>query len=71
MGPKPRAGARNGPPSSSACDAARPAWRAVAAAWRGRDQDTLALTAAALGALVAATLVTFAIFQILAAVLGP
>ena len=38
--------------------AARPAWRAVASAWSGSDQVTLALSAAALGALVAATLVT-------------
>ncbi|MGO9713440.1 MAG: hypothetical protein ACLQBL_31575 [Polyangiaceae bacterium] len=50
--------------------AARPTWRAVASAWSGRDPDTLALSAAALGALVATTLVTFALFQLLAAVLG-
>jgi hypothetical protein len=50
--------------------AARPTWGAVASAWAGRTQDTLALSAAALGALVASTLVTFAVFQILAAALA-
>jgi hypothetical protein len=50
--------------------AARPAWRAIASAWNGRNQDTVALTSAALGALVASTLVTFALFQILAAALA-
>jgi hypothetical protein len=50
--------------------AARPAWRAVGSAWSGRNQDTVALTSAALGALVACTLVTFAVFQILAAALA-
>lgn len=50
--------------------AARPAWRAVASAWSGSDQVTLALSAAALGALVAATLVTLAVFQVLATALA-
>jgi hypothetical protein len=49
---------------------ARPTWRAVASAWHGRDEDTLGLSAAALGALVATTLVTLAVFQILAAALA-
>jgi hypothetical protein len=50
--------------------AARPTWRAVASAWSGRDQDTVALTATAIGALAASTLVTFAIFQLFAAALA-
>ncbi len=50
--------------------AAEPTWRAVACAWRGQTQDTLALLVAALGALVASTLVTFAVFQLLAAALA-
>jgi hypothetical protein len=50
--------------------AARPAWAAISSAWSGRDQDTVALTSAALGALVAATLVTFALFQLLAVALA-
>jgi hypothetical protein len=50
--------------------AARPAFRAVASAWSGTDQETLALGVAALGALVTSTLVTLAVFQILATALG-
>jgi hypothetical protein len=50
--------------------AAHPGLRAAMAAWRGTGQDTVALTASALGALVASTLLAFALFQILAAALA-
>jgi hypothetical protein len=50
--------------------AARPALRAFAAAWTGQDAEIVAATAASIGALIAATLVTFGLFQLLAAALG-
>ncbi len=51
--------------------AARPAWRAFASAWSGdAGEATFALLSAAAGALVISTLVTFALFQILAAALA-
>jgi hypothetical protein len=49
---------------------AGPALRAGDAAWRGTGHDTLTLTTAALGALVAATLLGFALFQLFAAALA-
>jgi hypothetical protein len=70
MGPETSAGCAQWAALVVGAYAARPSLRAGMAAWSGRDQDTLALTAAALGALVAATLVTFALFQVLAAALA-
>jgi hypothetical protein len=70
MGPETSAGCAQWAALVVGAYAARPAWRAVTSAWSGRDNDTLALTAAALGALVASTLVTLAIFQLFAAALA-
>ena len=70
MGPETSAGCSQWAALVVGAYAARPAWRAFSSAWSGRDPETLALTAAALGALVASTLVTFAFFQILAAALA-
>jgi hypothetical protein len=67
MGPETSAGCAQWAALLVGAFTARPTWRAIAAAWSGRDEDILALSSAALGALVASTLVTFAIFQILAA----
>jgi len=49
---------------------ARPAWHAVHAAWSGSGPDAVSLTTAALGELIATTLVMFALFQLLAAALA-
>jgi hypothetical protein len=49
---------------------ARPSWHAALAAWSGRGADVVSLTAAALGELMATTLVTFALFQLLAVALA-
>jgi hypothetical protein len=70
MGPETSAGCMQWAALVVGAYVARPAWRAISAAWSGRDQDTLALTTAALGSLVALTLVVFAFFQILAAALA-
>ena len=69
-----------GPETSAGCSqwaalvvgtyTARPAWRALSAAWSGRDADVASLGAAALGTLVAASLVTFGLYQMLAAALA-
>jgi hypothetical protein len=70
MGPETSAGCTQWAAVVVGAYAARPTWRAISSAWSGREEDTVALTAAALGALVASTLVTFAVFQILAAALA-
>jgi hypothetical protein len=70
MGPETSAGCMQWAALVVGAFAARPAWGAVSSAWSGREQDTVALTTAALGSLVASTLVTFALFQILAAALA-
>jgi hypothetical protein len=70
MGPETSAGCMQWAAIVVGAYAARPASRALSAAWSGGDQATLALTTATLGSLVALTLVVFAFFQILAVALG-
>jgi hypothetical protein len=70
MGPETSAGCAQWAALVIGAEVARPALRAVVAAWGGRDAEMVAMTAAALGELIATTLVTFALFQILAAALA-
>ena len=67
MGPETTAGCMQWAAILVGAVVARPAWRAVEAAWAGHDAPMLASTAAAVGELVATTLVTFALFQLVAA----
>ncbi len=69
-----------GPETSAGCSqwaslvvgvyTARPTWRALSVAWSGRDVDLAPLGAAALGALIASSLVAFGLYQLLAAALA-
>jgi hypothetical protein len=68
MGPETSAGCTQWAALVLGVMAARPAGRAVAAAWSGRDREMVAAMAAGLGELIASTLVTFALFQLFAAV---
>jgi hypothetical protein len=70
MGPETSAGCAQWAALVVGAYCARPALRAATAAWSGTGRDTLALTTGALGALVASTLLAFALFQILAAALA-
>lgn len=70
MGPETSAGCAQWAAIVVGTVVARPVWHAMLAAWSGRGPDVIALTTAALGELMATTLVTFALFQLLAAALA-
>ena len=70
MGPETSAGCAEWAGLVVAVQAALPTWRALQAAWAGANGPMVDWTAAALGQLLASTLVTFALFQVLAAAFG-